>query len=103
MLYRKFGDMFHINVWLTVKSATDTDQVRDLLAEACVLSRQEAGCERFEVFQSQADRQRFLLCEKWSSEQAWKDHRNEKAFTEIYQPQVLPLVDREPHISDLVA
>lgn len=94
--------MFHINVWLTVKDPNNVDQVRTLLAEACHLSRQEPGCKRFEVYQSQADDRRFLLCEHWETEQAWKDHRDEKAFREIYQPQVLPLVDREPHISTLV-
>lgn len=94
--------MFHINVWLTVNDPSNTATVRDLLAQACQLSRAESGCVRFEVFHSQSDPQKFLLCERWESEQAWKDHRNEKAFTEIYQPQVLPLVDREPHISDIV-
>lgn len=95
--------MFHINVWLTVKDAANSADVRDLLAEACRLSRSEPGCLRFEVFHSHADPQKFLLCERWQSEQAWQDHRQEKAFTEIYEPQVLPLVDREPHISDLIA
>ncbi|MEQ8785711.1 MAG: antibiotic biosynthesis monooxygenase family protein [Pirellulaceae bacterium] len=94
--------MFHINVWLTVKDAADAPKVRELLAEACRLSRAEPGCVRFEVFHSQSDAQKFLLCERWESEQAWKEHRNEKAFQEIYLPHVLPLVDREPHISDLV-
>jgi quinol monooxygenase YgiN len=94
--------MFHINVWLTVKDGADTDKVRELLAEAARLSRGEPGCHRFEVYHSQADRRRFLLCEHWQSEQAWQDHRREKAFLEIYQPQVLPLVDREPHISDRI-
>lgn len=94
--------MFHINVWLTVKDPENISKIGDLLAQACRLSRSEIGCVRFEVFHSQADPQKFLLCERWESEQAWKDHRNERAFSEIYQPQVLPLVDRDPHISDLV-
>lgn len=94
--------MFHINVWLTVKASENISKIGDLLAQACRLSRSEKGCVRFEVFHSQADPQKFLLCERWESEQAWKDHRNERAFSEIYQPQVLPLVDRDPHISDLV-
>jgi quinol monooxygenase YgiN len=95
--------MFHINVWLTVRDAANTPKIRELLVEMCRLSRAEPGCVRYEIFHSQADPQKFLLCERWESEQAWKDHRNERAFVEIYQPQVLPLVDREPHISDLIA
>ena len=95
--------MFHINVWLTVKDDAHVAEVRSLLAEACRLSRMEQGCRGFDVFHSQSDNCKFLLCERWENEQAWKDHRNEQAFTEIYQPKVLPLVDREPHICDPVA
>ena len=94
--------MFHINVWLTVTDSANVGEVRSLLAEAGRLSREEPGCLAFEVFHSQNDEQKFLLCERWESEQAWKDHRNEKAFTEIYQPNVLPLVEREPHICESV-
>lgn len=32
----------------------------------------------------------------------WERHRTAKAFSEIYAPKVLPLVDRTPHISTLV-
>lgn len=94
--------MFHINVWLTVKNPSDTETVRRLLAEAARLSRTEPGCVRFEVYHSQADATRFLLCEHWAQKSDWETHRTAKAFSEIYQPQVLPLVNREPHISTLV-
>ena len=94
--------MFHINVWLTVTNNANVGEVRSLLAEAGRLSREEPGCLAFEVFHSQNDEKKFLLCERWESEQAWKDHRNEKAFKEIYQPKVLPLVEREPHICESV-
>ena len=94
--------MFHINVWLTVKNASDIDTVRGLLANASRLSRQEPGCARFEVYHSEADPARFLLCEHWQQKSDWETHRAAKAFTEIYLPQVLPLVDREPHISTLI-
>ena len=95
--------MFHINVWLTVKDAAHVGEVRTLLAEAARLSRAEQGCCGFEVYHSQSDKQKFLLSERWESEQAWQNHRSEKAFTEIYQPKVLPLVEREPHICEPVA
>ncbi|QDU38841.1 Antibiotic biosynthesis monooxygenase [Maioricimonas rarisocia] len=94
--------MFCINVILNVKSEGDVATVRDLLTEAGRLSRSEPGCIRFEVCHSQSDPQTFILCERWESEEAWKQHREEKAFTEIYKPQVLPLVDRVPHISTLL-
>lgn len=96
--------VFCINVWLTVKDehAGEVDEIRGLLAEARQLSLQEEGCLRFEVYHSMSDPKVFLLTERWSSEQAWKDHRREKAFTDIYQPKILPRVDRVPHISTLV-
>jgi quinol monooxygenase YgiN len=94
--------MFHINVLLTVSVESDIEEIRSLLAQCASLSRQEPGCERFEVYHSQSDPKVFLLCEWWQSEQAWQVHRNEKAVQEIYLPKVLPRVTRTPHISTLV-
>ncbi len=94
--------MYCINVLLQVKDAADVDAVARLLTEAGRLSRQEPGCLRFEVYHSQSDPQVFLLCERWESESAWQAHREEKAFREIYQPQVLPKVERTPHVSTLL-
>lgn len=94
--------MFHINVWLTAKDPQDVPSIREHLARACKLSRTEPGCVRFEVFHSEADPKRFLLCERWESKAAWETHRTAEAFTTIYQPHVLPRVDRDPHISQLV-
>ena len=96
--------MFCINVLLTVKEeyAGDVEEIRSLLAEAARLSRAEPGCLRFEVYHSESNPRVFLLCERWESEQAWMEHRKEKAFTEIYEPKILPRVERVPHISTLV-
>lgn len=95
--------MFAINVWLTVQDSGNVDKVAGLLAEAAGLSRTEPGCDRFEVYQSEGDATRFLLCERWATREAWEVHREAKAFQEIYKPQVLPLVDREPHISTVIS
>ncbi len=94
--------MLHLNVWLTVKAPEEVEQVRELLTECCRLSRQEPGCARFEIYHSQVDSTRFLLNEHWETEAALDQHRQAKAFTEIYTPKVLPLVTREPHPSTLV-
>ncbi len=94
--------MFCINVILTVRDEHDIDEIRGLLSQAAGLSREEPGCVRFEVYHSQSAPKTFLLCERWESEQAWKDHKERKAVTEIYVPQVLPKVERVPHISDIV-
>jgi quinol monooxygenase YgiN len=94
--------MFAINVVLTVKNESDTDRVRELLTQCGRLSRSEPGCLRFEVCDSQDDPRVFILVERWESEQAWQDHKQRQAVQEIYLPQVLPLVDRVPHISTLL-
>ena len=94
--------MIYLNVWLTVKNPATVDQVRALLTEQARLSRQEPGCARFEVYQSQNDPTRFLLNEHWESQAAVDAHRKAHAYTTVYQPQVLPLVEREPHPSNLV-
>jgi quinol monooxygenase YgiN len=95
--------MLYLNIWLTVKDAADVPKVSELLAEQARLSRQEPGCVRFEVYQSSNDPTRFLLTERWESQAALDAHRTAKAYTTVYHPQVLPLVNREPHPSKLVS
>ena len=85
------------NVLVTVKDSQDVDEIRSLLLEQTRLSRLEPGCERFELYQSQADPKIFILVERWSSTEALDQHRLAKAYTEIYKPKVLPKVDRTPH------
>ena len=94
--------MFHINVWLTVTDANDIPRVRDLLAQCVKGSRPEDGCVRYEVYHSEADPRRFLLVEHWRTRADWESHRERETVQQIYLPQVLPLVTREPHISSLV-
>ena len=94
--------MVNVCVQLTVKHDGDVDKVRSLLAEHGRLSRQEPGCERFEAYHSQSDPGVFILCERWESPQALDVHRTARGYTEIYQPQVLPLCDRVAHVGTLV-
>lgn len=91
--------MFYLHVWLAVKQPDQLDSIRRNLVELTKQSRAEAGCVRFEAYQSEADSLRFLLCEQWENKTAWEQHRLAPAFTTIYQPLVLPYVDREPHPS----
>ena len=89
--------MITMNILLTVKVEADVQRVRTLLTEAMRKSRQEPGCERFDVYHSQADPCRFTLVEHWASKEALDAHRQAEAYTTIYKPQVMPLVDREGH------
>ncbi len=94
--------MFYINVCLTVNDPKDASRVRELLARCVVGSRAEEGIDRYVIYHSETDPRRFLLNEHWHSQADWEAHRTRKTFKEIYEPQVLPLVTREPHISSLV-
>jgi quinol monooxygenase YgiN len=94
--------MIYVNVILTAKNAADVEKVRDLLKQQGQLSRGEPGCVRFEVYQSANDAKVFILNEWWTDQEALDVHRKAHAFTTIYQPQVLPLVDRMPHPGTLV-
>lgn len=94
--------MIYINVVLTVKDSNDIAEIQSLLSEQCRLSRQEPGCLRFEVYHSQTDPKVFLLNEHWADQPSIDAHRKATAYTTIYQPKVLPRVDRVPHPSTLI-
>jgi quinol monooxygenase YgiN len=94
--------MIYANIWLTVKDGKDVPEIRELLREQGRLSRAEPGCLRFEVYHSTVDETRFLLVERWESTEALDLHRKAKAYTEIYQPKVIPKVDRQGHVSTIV-
>lgn len=94
--------MLYLNVLLKVKDPANVEQIRAWLTEQGKLSRQEPGCVRFEVYHSNADPTRFVLNECWESQAALDVHRTAQAYTQIYQPKVLPLVDREGHPSQLL-
>ena len=94
--------MIYANVVLTANDEKDVPQLREWLKEQGRLSRMEPGCLRFEVYHSQSDPKVFLLIERWESTESLDVHRTAKAYTQIYQPKVLPRVTRVPHPSDLI-
>ena len=94
--------MICLVVSLTVKDSADVPQVRELLTVAMRLSRVEPGCLRFDVYHSTAEPRRFTLVEHWAGQEAIDAHRLAAAYTTIYKPQVMPLVDREGHPGTLL-
>lgn len=94
--------MFYLNVWLTVTDEARIGSVRDALARTGRASAAEAGCERWEAYQSEEDPKRFLLVERWTTKAHWEDHRQGAAIQEIYMKEVIPYVQREPHPSSLI-
>lgn len=95
--------MIYLNLWITVTLPEDVPAIAGLLARCITLSRQETGCVKYEVYHSQRDRQRFLIIEHWTSQEDWDRHRTGRAFLEIYQPEIMPRVTREPHVCDQLA
>jgi quinol monooxygenase YgiN len=89
--------MICLTILLTAKNEADVPRLRDLLAEAMRSSRAEPGCLRFDVYHSTAEPRRFTLVEHWADQAAVDAHRLAAAYTTIYKPQVMPLVDREGH------
>ncbi|HSG68799.1 MAG TPA: antibiotic biosynthesis monooxygenase [Planctomycetaceae bacterium] len=94
--------MIHLTVILTAKNEADVPKIAELLQEQSRLTKQEPGCVRFEVYHSQEDPKLFILNERWESQSALDIHRKARACSEIYFPQVVPLVDRVPHPCDLI-
>jgi quinol monooxygenase YgiN len=94
--------MIYLNVVLTVKDTKDVDTVRGLLAEQARLSKQEPGCQRFDVYHSKNDGRVFIIVEHWDSQADLDLHREALAYTTVYKPKVIPLVDRTPHPAELV-
>lgn len=94
--------MLCLNVFLTAKDVANVDTIRSLLQDAMQLSRGEPGCLRFDVYHSTADVRRFTLVEHWESQDALDAHRLGQAYTTIYKPHVMPLVEREGHPSELL-
>lgn len=94
--------MIYLNVILTVKDAGDVPEIQSLLSEQGRLSRAESGCLRFEVYHSNNDPKVFILNEHWADQTAVDAHRKATAYTTIYQPKVLPKVDRVPHPAELI-
>jgi quinol monooxygenase YgiN len=94
--------MICLNVLLTVRDAADVPRIRGLLVDAMHQSRAEPGCLRFDVYHSTVEPRRFTLVEHWASPEALEGHRLGAAYTQIYKPMVMPLVEREGHQATLL-
>jgi len=94
--------MICLNVLLLAKDPADVPAIRDHLGQAMRKSRAEPGCVRFDVYHSTAEPRRFVLVEHWASQEALDQHRLAEAYTTIYKPLVMPLIDREGHPATLL-
>ena len=89
--------MIYNNVILEVNDPANIETVRGHLIELAKASLEEPGCIKFDVHQSKMNLGLFFLIEEWESQDALDFHRGEPAFAEHYLPNVVPLVNRQPH------
>ena len=94
--------MIRLNILLTVKDSSNIDKVKTLLTELAASCQPEPGCVRYEIYHSQNDESLFIIHEWWESQAALDIHRTAAGYLEIYQPQVIPLVERVPHPGTLL-
>ena len=94
--------MIFNNVLLRIRDRKHISTVLELMQQCTELVHQEPGFIRFEVYQSNADDCLLFLMERWESQADLDRHREAEAFKDIYVPKVLPLADREPHLSNLI-
>lgn len=85
--------MITLHVALTVRDEANISKVRELLTDHTRQSREEPECARFDLYQSADDPSRFFILEEWVSAEALDTHRHATAFTTVFEPQVVPLVD----------
>lgn len=65
------------------------DRVAELLAELADASRAEAGCLSYEVGRNEAERDRFVIVERWADEAAFDIHRETEHFRRL-APEIFP-------------
>ena len=91
--------MVYNNVILRARDASAIDELTKLLTTQAEVSLTEPGCERFEVYHSEAEPEVFLLIEWWATQEDLDTHRATSHFVSVYRPRVMPLVERFPHPS----
>ena len=89
--------MVYNNVILRAIEASDIDELKRLLTTQAEVSLTEPGCERFEVYHSEAEPEIFLLIEWWATQEDLDAHRATSHFVSVYRPRVMPLVERFSH------
>ena len=95
--------MVYNNVILNLKDIDDAETVAGMLTTLADMSRKEPGCDRFEVYHSQSNPEIFILVERWLTQEHLDEHKKTDSFAIFYMNNVIPLVNRVPHPSTLIA
>jgi quinol monooxygenase YgiN len=91
--------VFDLIVVVTVTDPSEVGAVAEAFATMRPMCLAEPGCVSWDAYHSEADPQRFVLVERWESENAWQAHGEQASIQEVYLPVVLPRVSREVHPS----
>ncbi|HVK22683.1 MAG TPA: antibiotic biosynthesis monooxygenase family protein [Actinokineospora sp.] len=91
--------MLDLIVIITVKDLADVPAVADALTRMRPMCLAEPGCVSWEALHSEADPRRFTLVERWETRELWNAHDDLAAIQSVYLPEILPVVDREVHVS----
>lgn len=95
--------MLDLLVIVTVTDPAEVGTVADAFAKMRPLCLAEPGCVSWDAYHSRADRRRFVLVERWESEELWEAHGELSAIQDVYLPVILPRVTREVHPSARLA
>lgn len=63
------------------------------LVEQCLL---EKGCQKFELYQYELERQHFIIVEIWRSEKSYQAHLENPSYKKIWM-KVETLLDQQEH------
>mgnify|MGYP002624467015 FL=1 len=82
--------MIRLNAFFELKDGVSTDQLTAITNELVEKSRQDKGCQGYDLFQSTTSPQVFMFCESWENDACLEEHSNAPHFTSAV-PQIGPL------------
>ncbi|HEX5597263.1 MAG TPA: antibiotic biosynthesis monooxygenase family protein [Micromonosporaceae bacterium] len=89
--------MFDLIVIVTVTNSAEVSTVAAAFEQMRPMCLAEPGCVSWHAYHSNSDPQRFVLVERWESQQAWEAHGDLDAIQKVYLPIILPRITREVH------
>ena len=86
-----------VNVVVNFQAAPGkAEELMSLLREGRDISRSAEGCESFELYHRQDDRNRFMFFEQWASIDAHHDNMAKNIVASGHLARILPLIVGAP-------
>ncbi len=93
------NEQIYLTATFVVKAAK-IEEAKKLLQELVVGSNQEEGCLYYQLFQDNAQPQKFVIIEHWLSKTALDLHATSKHLLEL-RPLLQPLLEAPIHLQKL--